>query len=73
MCQTNGEITAILCLTIPKTQYCVQSMVFMMKMTKFWKMPLLLLLMSQKYGGNSGNFPNCNHIVCIAIPNEGNR
>ena len=33
---------------------------FMRKMTKFQKMPLLLLPMSQKYGGNSGNFPNWN-------------
>ena len=37
------------------------------------KMPLLLLPMSQKYGGNSGNFPNCNQIIHVAIPNEGNR
>ena len=33
---------------------------FMRKMMKFQKMPLLLLPMSQKYGRNSGNFPNCN-------------
>ena len=26
-----------------------------------------------KYGGNSGNFPNCNQIICVAVPNEGNR
>ena len=25
------------------------------------------------YGGNSGNFPNCNTDKCIAVPNEGNR
>ena len=24
-----------------------------------------------KYGGNSGNFPNCNQIICVAVPNEG--
>ena len=48
-------------------------MVFMMKMTKFRKMPFLLLPMSQKYGGNSGNFPKCNQIIRVAIPNEGDR
>ena len=26
-----------------------------------------------KYGGNSRNFPNCNQIIRVAIPNEGNR
>ena len=46
---------------------------FMVQMTKFQKMPLLLLPMSQKCGGNSGNFPNCNQIICVAVPNEGNR
>ena len=46
---------------------------FMMKMMKFRKMPLLVLPMSQIYGGNSRNFPNCNQIRRVAIPNEGNR
>ena len=32
-----GEIVEILCLTTYKTQYYVQSMVFMMKMMKFRK------------------------------------
>ena len=26
-----------------------------------------------KYGGNSRNFPNCNQIIHVAIPNEENR
>ena len=26
-----------------------------------------------KFGGNSRNFQNCNQIVHIAVPNEGNR
>ena len=26
-----------------------------------------------KVRGNSGNFPNCNQIRRVAIPNEGNR
>ena len=23
--------------------------------------------------GNSRNFPKCNQIICVAVPNEGNR
>ena len=46
---------------------------FMMKMTKFRRMPLLLLPMSQKYRGNNRNFPSCNTDECVAVPNEGNR
>ena len=41
---------------------------FMMTMMKFREMPLLLLPMSQKYGGNSGNFPNCNQIIQLPYP-----
>ena len=26
-----------------------------------------------KIRGNSGNFPICNQIICVAVPNEGNR
>ena len=37
------------------------------------KNAIAFMPMSQKYGGNSGNFPNCNLIICIAVPNEGNR
>ena len=46
---------------------------FYEKMTKFRKMPLLLLLMSQDMGEIVEISPIATQIMCIAIPNEGKR
>ena len=48
-------------------------MVFMMKMMKSQKMPLLLLPMSQKYGEIVEISQIATQIIRIAIPNEGRR
>ena len=45
---------------------------FMRKNDEISKMPLLLLLMSQKYGRHSGIFSQIvTQIIHIAVPNEG--
>ena len=46
-------------------------MVFMMKMMKFRKMPLLLLLTSQNMGGIVEISQIATQIICIAVSIEG--
>ena len=51
-----------------------EAWLFMMKMTKFWKMPLLLLPMSQKILGEIVEISQvATHIRRIAVPSEGKR
>ena len=54
----------------------VRSMVnggFMMNNDEISKNAIVLTANEPKLRGNNRNFPKCNQIMCVAVPNEGNK
>ena len=65
-----------MCLTIHKTQYLYEvwsTEGFMMNNDEISKNAIVLTANEPKLRGNNRNFPKCNQIMRVAVPNEGHK